>query len=920
MKHKILPVLLLFSALICNQAKANETEPNDTKAQANTLALNGNNTGSIGTATDVDWWKVTTTGDGSINLTLTVSNGLYTWFVLYDNNGTTLLHQDYNNGTSSYSVDGLAKGTYYIKIFAYTAGQLPAYTISNTLTQPVQANDAEPDSTRSQALVLPLNGSKTGHISYYYQNHRDSADWYKVTTNADGKLRIRIASANGQYVWAYLFDNNGITQLNADDTNVSTDINTDGLAAGTYYVKIITYYTDGFAPYTVSDSLFKPSEANDAEPNNTKATALTLPLNGSVKGHSDYYYNNLRDSSDWYKVTTNGDGRLRLTIKSGNGQYVWAYLFDNDGTTQLNADNTNSSLDINTDGLAAGTYYVRVNTYYNTGFVPYTLNDSLFKPVQANDTEPNDSKATAQTLGVNSSVTGHSDYYYNHHRDSADWYKITIPSDGLLRLRITSPNGQYIWAYLFDNDGTTQLNANNTNSSVDIKTDGLAAGTYYVRVNSYYNTGFAPYTLQDSLFTYSYTADIEPNKYAAKAATLPANTLTTGHVGFYYKNVRDSVDWWKVNYTGNGPLKLNVTENTWLSDGSQHYYWFQVYKDTNSAPIYSQDFLGASGDINLSSLTKGYYYIKIYAFYNSEFISYSITPTFTQSKAKIVTLSYDTAASCSSTNTITYKLSASHAPYSVQLYRFGIAYGTPLISKNTKAIFSNLPSGSYYATVYADGATGTAKGKSDTISIIPSPVGPNTTNITAVQAKLNWTAVPCADYYLIQYHKSGSLTWDTVHTTGNVTNYLLKGLIASTTYNWQVAAVDSENHISAISLFTNAVSFKTKASAGFAEAGSGEQDNLSIENNKLKNGSFIIAPNPASSYFIIHHNISGQEKLIATLYDVNGKAIWASGSITADALNNKQVMVNRFGSGFYYLKITNSQGLVIGTIKVVISK
>ncbi len=93
MKHKILPILLLFSVLICIKAKANETEPNDTKAQANTLALNGNNTGSIGTATDVDWWKVTITGDGKLDVTIAVSNGLYLWCQIYDNDGITLLAQ-----------------------------------------------------------------------------------------------------------------------------------------------------------------------------------------------------------------------------------------------------------------------------------------------------------------------------------------------------------------------------------------------------------------------------------------------------------------------------------------------------------------------------------------------------------------------------------------------------------------------------------------------------------------------------------------------------------------------------------------------------------------------------------------------------------------------------------------------------------
>ena len=86
-------------------------------------------------------------------------------------------------------------------------------------------------------------------------------------------------------------------------------------------------------------------------------------------------------------------------MTSANGQNVWAYLFDNDGTTLLASGYTSgSAVVVNKDGLAAGTYYIRVNTYYTSEWAPYTLSDSLFKPTQANDTEPNNSRAQALTL------------------------------------------------------------------------------------------------------------------------------------------------------------------------------------------------------------------------------------------------------------------------------------------------------------------------------------------------------------------------------------------------------------------------------------------------------------------------------------------------------------------------------------------
>ncbi len=916
MQHKILFFYLLFFMLIISKAKANESEPNNNRATANTLALNGSNSGAINPAGDQDWWKVTTNGDGQLSITLTPISGKFLWAYLYDNDGVTLFTSNDNNSAFTITKDGLAPGTYYVQVIGYYPTDTTSYSISNNLVKPLQTNDAEPDSTRALALTLPLNGSATGHIDYYYNHHRDSADWYKVTTNADGLLRLTLTSYNGQYVWAYLYDNDGVTQLNANYTNGTVDISTDGLAAGTYYVRINTYYNDGFATYKLADSLFVPSTSNDAEPDSTKAQALILPLNGSMSGHINYYYNHHTDSADWYKVTTNADGLLRLRLTSFNGQYVWAYLYDHDGVTQLNAQNTNGTADISTDGLAAGTYYVRINTYYNNGFATYSIADSLFKPAQANDTEPDSTRALALTLPLNGTVTGHADYYYNNHRDSVDWYKVTTNADGMIRLQVTSNNGQYIWAYLYDNDGVTQLNAQNTNGTLNIYTDGLATGTYYVRINTYYNNGFAPYTLSDSLFKYTFTADAEPNKYASQAATLPANTATTGHVNFYYKNTRDSVDWWKVNYTGTGALTFTVNSEPTKIDGSLHYYWFQVYKDTTAAPIFSNDYNASSTTINLSALTKGYYYIKFFSYYSNDYLSYSITPTFKQTSAGIVTLSYDTASSCSSINTITYKLSKSHSPYTVQLFRFGAKYSSA-VTKTSTIKFDSLPEGKYNATVFGDGATGTAFGRSDTITIMPAPPATSTTTIKSTQAKLNWTVVTCADYDSIQYRVHGTTTWSAA-LSANTGAFTLKGLTPSTTYDWHVAAIDSSNKIEAISAFTPVTTFTTTAT-GFDIASTGDESDLSAGNSKLNN-TLMISPNPANSYFIIHFNATTKDKLIATLYDENAKPVWISGSLNADALNGKQVMVSQFGSGLYYLKIINSQGAEVQSTKVSITR
>src|SRR5258706_1741515 len=156
MKQKLLLTAFLF--LLINAAKANESEPNDTRAQANTLALNGSNNGIISPAGDQDWWKVTTTGDGNLSVTLTPQSGRNTWIYLYDNDGITqVATANYSTGAFSVTGYGLAAGTYYIKVICYFNTDTGNYIISNALTVPTQANDVEPNDNRAQAKVLPLD-------------------------------------------------------------------------------------------------------------------------------------------------------------------------------------------------------------------------------------------------------------------------------------------------------------------------------------------------------------------------------------------------------------------------------------------------------------------------------------------------------------------------------------------------------------------------------------------------------------------------------------------------------------------------------------------------------------------------------------------------------------------------------------------
>ena len=914
MKSRILLIFFIsFFTLLSGHAQTSETEPNNTKAQANVIAISATGTGHINPAGDNDWWQITTTSDGELTISVSDFSSDYTNFYLYDNNGTTVLNNGTvgSNTTNVFSTDGLAAGTYYIEFTGYYATDTSTYSFTTTFTPPPVANDAEPDSTRALALTLPLDGSVTGHIGYYYNNHRDSSDWYKVTTNSDGLLRLNITtepSTLSAYINYYLYDNDGVTLLSSNTTgsNTTNSYSIDGLAAGTYYVKMSQYNVNDYVSYKLADSLFAPPVANDIEPDSTRAQALILPLDGGVTGHIGYYYNNHRDSSDWYKVTTNSDGLLRLNITtepSTLSAYINYYLYDNDGVTLLSSNTTgsNTTNSYSIDGLAAGTYYVKMSQYNVNDYVSYKLADSLFAPPVANDIEPNNTEATADSFPLNTTITGHLGYYYNNHRDSSDWYKVTTNTDGMLQFTITtepSSLNAYINYALYDNDGTTVI-ASSTIGSVTTNVyniDGLAKGTYYLRIYQYTTSDYVSYKVKDSLYTYLYAADssYEPNNYAAQAKTILSNRTTTGHFGFYINGGRtaDNTDWFRLNYTGTGNLSLTLNHLPHISDGAVDYVNFAVYQDTTASPVYSTTFGGETTDnVNLTNLTEGYYYIKISQYNSNDFEAYSLSNSFTQVNIAAISVKSTVSSpdSCSG-NSVTYNLSKSHAPYTVRLYHNGIIYDSSITAVDT-ARFSNLPAGNYYATVYGDGATDSAYGKSVVTQFLPPyPTVLTTTGIGVHTAQLNWITLSCVKSYRVQYKLSSASTWTAVDDPNDATGiYKLSGLSPYTNYTWRVASVDTAQGAAIISAYSDSMRFITLSDTAHITRAGKTQGTTCSSSMLVYNLSNSVAPYTVQLY---RYNL------------VDGSTVQATGTATFANLP----------SGIYYATATGTgSGGSLGT-------
>src|SRR5262249_44645485 len=122
------------------------------------------------------------------------------------------------------------------------------------------------------------------------------------------------------------------------------------------------------------------------------------------------------------------------------------------------------------------------------------------------------------------------------------------------------------------------------------------------------------------------------------------------------------------------------------------------------------------------------------------------------------------------------------------------------------------------------------------------------------------------------------------------------GLTASTTYEWQVAHVDTGNNQTATSSYTATVTFTTAAMK--ADESTSDQEALTIY------------PNPASKELTVNFSNGVEGKVMIRLYDVSGKLMLAMETSAIAGMNQQKLDLNLFPAGLYTLQITMADGSI----------
>ncbi len=614
-------VYLILLLLLCAGSLIADTEPgNNLPGTTPDVIVTGiGQTGSLGGGDQYDYFQLNTSSDGNISIHAINDNNAYIYIYLYDNDGVTQLGITSGYGMSgiSFTASGLEAGTYYAMIYSLSANN---YTLTASLFTPIAANDAEPNNTPAQATSLSLASTVSGHIAYRANGGAiDINDYYSITTTADGDITIHLQNENNAYNYFYLYDNDGTTQLQSGAGYAGSVITltTNGLAAGTYFIRM---YSTSYCGYTLTATLDPNPLPNDPGSNNFFLNASAIAQNDSINGHIAYRNNGGSfDNYDIYSFYSAGDYDITINLKNNNNAYNYIYLFDTDTTTQLSAmaGYAQTGISFTATGLAAGTYYIMV--YAGSGsYSGYTLKNTYTPNSLAGDPEPNNIPAQAQPFAVNSSLTGHIAYRNTGGSyDNDDYYQLITAEDGNLQISFSNTNNAYSYVYLYDMDGITQISANTGygQSGFSLTANGLAAGTYYVRV--YGGSGsYCGYTLSNTLTPTPYTNDTEDNGTYATAQILNNSPVKTGHIGHRYNGGGvDSYDYRKITMLTTDSLRIE------LSFSNSNYAYIYLYNAAQNQ-LYSNSGFGGSYVIFFNSLPAGDYYLVVYGTsYNSYIIN-----------------------------------------------------------------------------------------------------------------------------------------------------------------------------------------------------------------------------------------------------------------------------------------------------------
>lgn len=232
-----------------------------------------------------------------------------------------------------------------------------------------------------------------------------------------------------------------------------------------------------------------------------------------------------------------------------------------------------------------------------------------------NENEPNDSPETANSLDVGDIAYGTGGAMWE-----PDWWKVTLTEDGDFTV-IASGISSDIHLALYDEEGVDYFMWQWGSTDVTVYHHTLGAGTYYIRIWSYYSWS-TEYEMTTVFATQTTLNDTEPNNDVSLALELDENATAFGHINYYYEGVTDLFDCYKIEIPDDGHLELT------LSSENNIFLWLYLF-DSDGYSILNQGNSDGAFIVDRPDLAAGEYYALIGTYYTFEASGYTLKSEFT---------------------------------------------------------------------------------------------------------------------------------------------------------------------------------------------------------------------------------------------------------------------------------------------------
>ena len=499
------------------------------------------------------------------------------------------------------------------------------------------AGTVESESNNTPETANLINVGETVTANLYSQS---DVDWFKFTVDKAGYFQVSVTHdiiSTADSVWKIEFYHaDGVTYIdNCVDWwgifgNSNRTLSEIGIDPGTYCIKIYKSTNNSYnsANYNLTVN-FTEADNWESEINNSLATADTILPNKA-------YCGNILSTSDvdFYKVTLEKGGKFSFDFSheviSSTDEYWRIRIYEEDGVTFYANVDTYWSVKGNADknsldyGIAAGTYYIKVEKGSKHSYTPYSIKFN-FEENDKWESEINNNQAKADEIALGTEYCG--SILTSSDRD---WYKVEIPEQGYMQIHFshdivaTTNETWRIRVYQFD--GVTYYDNCNTYISVPGNQDrsscymGVAPGTYYIAVEPS-NTSSVTYRLKVD-FTEADDWESELNNDYSTANGIEFAEMYNGAI--YSGGDRD---WYKFELSADSQVLVTFTHPT---VDSTNYYWnVSLYEADAVTELAKLDVRGNEQSVQTEAVTlqAGTYYVRIKASSNHYAGAYSVVVT-----------------------------------------------------------------------------------------------------------------------------------------------------------------------------------------------------------------------------------------------------------------------------------------------------